>query len=336
MKQNKIYDCFLFFQEFEILSLRLEYLYEHVDYFVIIESSQTFSGHQKDFQFEKKLELFQKFKDKIIYHQINIPISSFHSLKNFLEKRNDAASQIILQNMIDHNHYNKNELNWVIDTFQRESIKYPLFKKKPHDNDIILISDLDEIPSHEFLLHLEKSKSDFVTNKQFEFSYNLNVLSNSSWYGTIASKWKNIKNISFNSLRLDVKKNFKFVKDLNLKHGGYHFTTYGDINQIKRKIQNWSHQEFNNVIILYFLSKNIKNGLDIFGRSLKSQYRVIDLDNRNFFDDKMSMIIQKNKMMISQNIQNQIPIYYLFFFILAKFFRVLFFLKTFYASNKNK
>ena len=63
----KIYDCFLFFNELDLLEIRLNLLYQHVDYFVIVESEVTFQGQLKDFNFEKNIKRYEKFTDKIFY-----------------------------------------------------------------------------------------------------------------------------------------------------------------------------------------------------------------------------------------------------------------------------
>jgi len=63
---KKIYDTFLFFNELDLLEIRLTMLYPHVDYFVISECDYTFSGKQKPFYFDENKEKFSKFMDKII------------------------------------------------------------------------------------------------------------------------------------------------------------------------------------------------------------------------------------------------------------------------------
>ena len=68
-KNIKIYDCFLFFNENDILEIRLNELSEIVDYFVIVESQYTFAKKNKEFNFD--IKRFEKFKDKIIYIQNN-------------------------------------------------------------------------------------------------------------------------------------------------------------------------------------------------------------------------------------------------------------------------
>ena len=67
---SKIYDCFNFFNELDILEMRLNILYDYVDYFVIVESSVTHTGLEKEYIFEKNKERFSKFVDKIILFKV--------------------------------------------------------------------------------------------------------------------------------------------------------------------------------------------------------------------------------------------------------------------------
>ena len=71
---SKIYDCFNFFNELDILELRLNTLYDHVDFFVIVESDVTHSGEPKKFFYEEHRERFSKFADKILNYKILIPV----------------------------------------------------------------------------------------------------------------------------------------------------------------------------------------------------------------------------------------------------------------------
>ena len=86
---SKIYDCFNFFNELDILELRLNTLYDHVDFFVIVESDVTHSGESKKFFYEENIERFSKFSDKILNYKIlntpsdfiNLPETSEEELK---------------------------------------------------------------------------------------------------------------------------------------------------------------------------------------------------------------------------------------------------------------
>ena len=68
-----IYDCFIFYNELELLELRLNELDDIVDYFVIIEATETFQGQTKPLYFEQKKEEFSEFEDKIIHHIVDFP-----------------------------------------------------------------------------------------------------------------------------------------------------------------------------------------------------------------------------------------------------------------------
>ena len=113
----KIIDCFIFFNEVELLLYRLEILYDIVDKFVLVESEYTFTGKKKESFFGNNIEKFSKFLDKIIYINLeNLPYL----------------------NPIIHKDFNIGE-QWKNEFFQRDSIKIGLEKIKLYDNDIIII-----------------------------------------------------------------------------------------------------------------------------------------------------------------------------------------------------
>jgi len=111
-----IYDCFQFFNEENILDLRLNILNEYVDFFVIVESTTDHQGNTKKLNFE--IEKFKKFKKKIIYRVV------------------EDTEQIIKKK-----HIGQNSL---VERHQRNSIMKAL--KNSNDDDLIIISDVDEIP----------------------------------------------------------------------------------------------------------------------------------------------------------------------------------------------
>ena len=104
-------DCFLFFQELDLLEIRLKYLNNYVDYFVIVESCQTFSGVDKDYVFEKNRERFEEYKEKIIYHKVEDFHLTFGSVIKHLETKSSNVSKKISKILLEHEHYNKKELN---------------------------------------------------------------------------------------------------------------------------------------------------------------------------------------------------------------------------------
>lgn len=117
---SKVYDCFMFFNEFELLKMRLEELNEVVDYFVIVESVETQRGDSKPLYFNENRHLFEKYLSKIIHV------------------------------VVDERHPEM-EL-WARENFQRNCIVRGLQNCQPAD--IIIISDLDEIPRFELIQSL--------------------------------------------------------------------------------------------------------------------------------------------------------------------------------------
>jgi len=130
-------DSFLFFNETELVELRIKYLNKIVDYFVIVEADITHQGKKKDWNFPKILERnLKEFSSKIQYHQLNI----------VPEKIKNEESWIIDDI--------KGDDAWRIENFQRNYIKTAC--QKFSNEDILIISDIDEIPS--------KQKLEFITS----------------------------------------------------------------------------------------------------------------------------------------------------------------------------
>jgi beta-1,4-mannosyl-glycoprotein beta-1,4-N-acetylglucosaminyltransferase len=155
-----IIDCFPFFNELEILDIRLNTLSPFVDYFILVEASKTQSKLEKPFYFEENKEKFLAFSEKIIHIKI------------------DTCP---------------NENGWAMENFQRNAISEGIKKINLEDEDIILISDVDEIPD------LSKIEPESLKEKitAFEMSYHtfyLNLLTeNKNWVGTVATPWKFFK-----------------------------------------------------------------------------------------------------------------------------------------------
>ena len=281
-----IIDSFLFFQELDLLEIRLKYLYPIVDYFIIIEAKQSFKGSSKDYIFEKNSQRYNKFEDKIIYYKIEDVHYSYAGLIDFLEKTGSEIRKKISLFIQEHDYYDKNNLSYVLDSYHRECIHLAL-DKNCEDEDIILLSDLDEIPSFEIvneLKRIEKIKNISVFI-QHEFQYYLNNYSNSNWYGTIISPYKLMKRYSLNKLR----ENSMQLKVIS--KSGYHFTSIGDKQSIINKIENWGHQEFNHNIIKNNIEENIKNGKDIFYRLKIKKNKIIKIENSEIIDFRMKRIL---------------------------------------------
>ena len=285
-----IVDSFLFFQELDLLEIRLEYLYPVVDKFIIIEAKQSFNGSIKDYVFEKNMKRYKKYIDKLTYYKIE---DIHYRYKELIKYTNNSDSKIIkkIGNFIKgHKYYDKENISHILDTYHRECIHIPL-SKTCHDDDIILLSDLDEIPQIEILRKLSQiPKQDCLrVFVQHEFQYFLNNYANSDWYGTIIGPYKLVKNNSLNLLR-------KHSNKLNsISDSGYHFTSIGNKKAIKNKIESWGHQEYNHKIIKENIEENLVNGKDIFYRFKRSKNKILNIEECKIIDESMAKILLKFK-----------------------------------------
>jgi beta-1,4-mannosyl-glycoprotein beta-1,4-N-acetylglucosaminyltransferase len=298
----KTIDCFLFFQELDLLEIRLKYLNEAVDTFVIVEACQTFTGKHKNFMFELNQQRYKEYLGKIKYFKIEDKHFTYRSVTEHLNGRamNSATSKV-REWMESHKHYDKTILHYVLDTYHRECIHVALEELGATDKDIVMISDLDEIPS---LKAISKAKMSIcqgkpVVLKQKEFSYFLDYYKNSDWLGTIVGTYSQIKERSMNDFRIDSKASRKLVGKEPIETGGYHFTTCGSIEEIKYKIDSWAHQEFNNGFVLDTLQDKIKRGQDPFSRSSGTIFRRTSLYDNNIYDKNMQGIIEQFPLLLS-------------------------------------
>ena len=291
-------DSFLFFQELDLLEIRLEYLSPYIDKFIIVESCQTFKGEKKAYNFEINKKRFEKYLKKIIYYKIDSFFEDSFSLINSISKNKEEL--FIYDFLKKHDYYEKHEFHFLLDSYHRECIHIPL-KGFANDKDTIIFSDLDEIPNINFIKHLKSEKylNQLLVANQFEFKYFLNSFSSENWLGSIAGKYYELKNESLNLLR---KNSYKLEK-YNL--GGYHFTSIGGEKLLKLKIENWGHQEFNIPIIKKNIHKNINFGKDVFYRFGVKKNILINLKINKLFDERITRILDKYNNLIIKNFKKE-------------------------------
>lgn len=272
----KIYDCFLFFNELDLLQIRLEVLYPYVDYFIISECDSTFSGLEKPFYFEDNKHLFEKYSDKII-HIKNFDTQYYKDVKN----THDGKKKIIFDEIL--NWYNSNNSDWksyshwCLEVLHREYVK--LAMDSCEDDDIIIFSDLDEIPNPQIIQKLKTNfdlEENYVLLQNFFYFY-VNVLSQTNWFGPVITKFKHLKSKSLNDLRND-RENFKKIFD-----GGWHLSFMGGKERVMTKIKSWGHQEYNLPHILNSVESNMNSLKDLFGRRNK----FYSSDIQQFFFESM-------------------------------------------------
>jgi beta-1,4-mannosyl-glycoprotein beta-1,4-N-acetylglucosaminyltransferase len=229
----KIFDCFMYFDEEIVLDVRLNTLDQFVDYFVIVESKFTHKGNKRDLKFNP--DKFEKFKDKIIYLVYNHQPSEIEKINN--EDSPDEIARKSLWNAI----YRENG--------QRNYIEKGL--NEANENDIILISDVDEIPNLKNIEFKNISKK-IILFKQNMFYYKFNLhLPNLIWTGTkgcrkkdlINPQWlRNIKDRKYSFFRLDTffsKNKYRSVR--RIIDGGWHFTNIKNAEAIEHKLKSYLH-----------------------------------------------------------------------------------------------
>ena len=251
----KIFDCFSYWDEDLLLDLRLNTLNQYVDYFVIVEGNKTWQNNHKNLRFN--IEKFSKFKNKIIY----IPVENMPGGGNPYLREN----------------------------FQRNCIERGLVNAA--DNDLIIISDLDEIPNLE-MLYKFKSEMRFAVFKQKHFYYKINFQSqnNPFWYGSRICVKKHLKSPQWlRGLKFKKRPFWRFDKfRLNniLDFGGWHFCNLKTPEELLYKYQNlcetndpyiFKEKIDEKYLNLDEITKKIDLGKDIIGRD--ELYKKIKLDN---------------------------------------------------------
>ena len=223
----------MYFDEDLLLDLRLNTLDKFVKKFIITEATYTHNGSKKKLKFD--LNKFRKFKDKIIYIVID------KKPENILELVEGETKELRGEKLI---------LNGMArDYFQRESLAKGLVEAA--EDDLILVSDLDEIPNLDDL-NYSIIKNNILIFEQKIFYYKLNLIYDEFiWQGTkgiknknlLSPQWlRNIKGKNYPKWRLDTffsKK--KYSNLIFLKNGGWHFTCLKTPEQLERKLLNFAH-----------------------------------------------------------------------------------------------
>jgi beta-1,4-mannosyl-glycoprotein beta-1,4-N-acetylglucosaminyltransferase len=244
LKKDKIVDCFTFYNELDMLNYRLNTLHNVVDYFILVESTLTHVGRPKPLYYQENKSLFEKFNHKIVH----VVVDDFP----FNESNIDC----------------KNNDQWINEKFQRNSITRGLNRINLNENDIILISDVDEIPNPETLKLIENNQITIETCMQFEqdfYYYNIESKMDHNWYFAKIFKWKWFLTTDFTLDDLRMKPWY------TIPNGGWHLSYFGTPEFISNKIKNFAHQEFNNdnFTDTNLIESRIKNGIDVYNRDIK-------------------------------------------------------------------
>jgi len=237
----KVYDCITFFNEIELLKIRMKILSPIVDCFVISEATHTFSGKPKELILLSRLDEFSEFKDKILYKPVmNMPLDTD---------------------------------NWGREIHQRNASKEVLLANKCKDEDIIISGDLDEIPN---LVGMENwyypGEIFHPLMRMFYYGINIEKLDENNWLGTVICNYGFMKDKTIDQLRNMKSQGMQYLP------GGWHFTYLNNPDGIRKKIEAFSHQEFNN--------DGVKNGIEGCVKELRDPFgRVSHFEVHHTFED---------------------------------------------------
>ena len=226
-----IYDCFTFFNELDLLEIRLNVLKDVVDKFVLVEADRTFTNRPKRLIFEENKERFSAFASKIIHVKVT-----------------------------DHPPF---ETAWHYESHQRNAIARGLHGAK--SDDVIIVSDIDKIPNPDAIKRYAGTRG-MVVFQQSYFAYYLNFknVRRCSWRFAKMVSFGDFQHC-FDGVK--VMRNEHLPEEMNVgttaskirmrllprnrggsvvaKNGGWHFTSLGGAVVLAEKMRSFSHQEYN-------------------------------------------------------------------------------------------
>tara|TARA_B100001996_G_scaffold253815_1_gene197067 strand:+ start:18 stop:887 length:870 start_codon:yes stop_codon:yes gene_type:complete len=281
----------MYFDEEIVLDLRLNTLNKYIDYFVIVESTFTHRGDKRKLKFNHNK--FEKFKDKIIYLTF--------------DKEPDGI-EVVNENDNEGEKSRKYILNAAKrENGQRDHIINGLDKANPED--LILISDVDEIPNLEEI-KLENLKEKILMFQQDMFYYKFDLkLPGMVWSGTkgckkkdlLSPQWlRNIKDKKYPLFRLDIifsKKKYSSIKFID--DGGWHFSNIKSAEEIEHKLRSYlHHREFDvQPLTIQKIDDIIKNKQAIYDLSVDKRVNKVGSGNQlvKYDFEKLPIYLKQNK-----------------------------------------
>lgn len=261
---KKTYDCFAFFNELDLLEIRLNELDHVVDKFVIVEATRTFQKEPKPLYFEENKARFKAFEDKIIHIVVD-------EYPNFF-------TRFRVPTPMDYDNHQKNQVIRAL--------------KDAKPDDVIIYSDIDEIPRADKISQY-KDQPGIKVFQQILCSYFINCIST---YGPVNPCELNKHGIHFwrgsvmaDFSEFDNTKSFRKLRDIQADHiiqienGGWHFSYLGDSKKILHKINSFAHSKESKYHIDNLQDPNVLEGIitqgkDLFGRDYT--YEFVELNDR--------------------------------------------------------
>lgn len=242
----RVIDCFTFYNELDMLEYRLHTLAPVVDYFVLVEAAHTHAGHPKECIFNTNRSRFAPFLEKIVHVQVT-------DMPHVQPHVNVAANHV-----------------WINENHQRRCIGRGLAQLPGGvlPTDLLIISDLDEIPDPELLTQFKEGRRHLIHGvghlKQDMYYYNLNSFLQHGWDAAkLVTGQKYLATPDAHA--------FRFHKGgENIERGGWHLSYFGDVRFIQNKLKEFSHQEFNKQehTSEQVIAQRMANQTDVVGRNI--------------------------------------------------------------------
>lgn len=230
-----IYDCFMFFDELDLLEVRLEELYPVVDRFVLCEAPMTFSGKPKELFYENNKERFANYADKIEHIIAELPTEGS---------------------------------SWDREHVQRRAMGRALQNIQPDDS--IFISDCDEIPERSTIwkaIQTLKDNAHYVGPLALTYQLYYGKLTHKVVQPEDHFRCRStilVPGSVFNGDCQEYKADRRFYPYSYL--GGWHFSYLGDAARIIRKIESYAHTEFDRPEVKGGVQERLDKGEDLLGR----------------------------------------------------------------------
>ena len=259
----KIFDVFTFYNELDLLELRMEILGDVVDYFVINEATITFTGKEKPLYYFENRERFKKWEDKIIHH---VTVDDNDDLKEYW------SGVPYHRNMVDYG-IHKLPLHYQRACFHKDNAIYGLLDIAK-DDDIIISSDADEIANPEAIKALSEwfdPKNHYVLRGPV-FYYYLNLFCEDNWMGPRVATMGKLKTMSIDFLRESHAESWK------IDNAAWHWSFFGDADMVRSKMDAYEHQENNLKQFRDTMEDRIAQGVDPYGRDYLYKPTTVPID----------------------------------------------------------
>jgi len=262
---KKIIDCFGFYNELDLLNYRLNLLYDIVDYFILVESTHTFVGNKKELYFNNNKTKYDKFLDKIIH--------------------------IIVEDMPLQFYSKDTTLTWKNENHQRICISRGINQLTLKDNDIIIISDLDEISNPELIINKDNILITEHSIPMDLYWYNLHRVRKNEWirYAKILTYKNYLKYNNCHTIR-EAK-----LLPINYYKNGWHLSYFGDVDFIHNKLNNFAHQEkeVQSINNIDEIKKRLQNGEDLSTYNRDWKFDYISISQNENLPAKYDIFLEK-------------------------------------------